>query len=127
MHLLLTADKFTLSFMCGMQLYLLHCFVFLLPTLINHSFTCNKVKCICYFTGANFVNYEGKSNIIRTLVFPIYLHKCRPAQVRHFVHSLLPFQCTWSSGPQACIFPPRRRFLVGCATIYVPLPTLLCP
>jgi len=28
--------------------------------------------------------YEGKSKIIRTLFFPIYLHKCRPEQVRHF-------------------------------------------
>jgi len=28
--------------------------------------------------------YDGKSKIIRTLVFPIYLHKWRPEQVRHF-------------------------------------------
>ena len=27
---------------------------------------------------------RGKVKIIRTLVFPIYLHKCRPEQVRHF-------------------------------------------
>jgi len=27
-----------------------------------------------------------------------------------FLHSLLPLRCTWSSGPQACLFPPRRRF-----------------
>jgi hypothetical protein len=36
-------------------------------------------------------------------------------------HSLLPFRCTWSSGPQACVFPPRR-FSVGRATIYAPHP-----
>jgi hypothetical protein len=33
-HRLLTADKFTLSIVFGLQLYLLHCFVFLLPSLI---------------------------------------------------------------------------------------------
>jgi len=44
-----------------------------------------------------------------------------------FLHSLLPFRCTWSSGPQACVFPPRRRFLVGRATIYAPLSAVLCP
>ena len=44
-----------------------------------------------------------------------------------FLHSLLPFRHTWSSGPQACIFPPRRRFSAGRATIYAPLPTCLCP
>ena len=44
-----------------------------------------------------------------------------------FLHSLLPFRCTWSSGAQACVFPPRRRFSVGRATIYAPLPALLCP
>jgi hypothetical protein len=40
-----------------------------------------------------------------------------------FLHSVLPFRCTWSSGPQACVFLPRR-FSVGRATIYVPLPAL---
>jgi hypothetical protein len=29
-----------------------------------------------------------------------------------FLHILLPFRCTWSSGPQACVFLPIRRFLV---------------
>ena len=42
-----------------------------------------------------------------------------------FLHSLLPFQCTWSSGPQDCVFPPR--FSIRRATIYAPLPALLCP
>ena len=43
-----------------------------------------------------------------------------------FLHSLFPFRCTWSSGSQACVFPPGRRLSVGRATIYAPLPALLC-
>ena len=65
--------------------------------------------------------YEGKPKIIRTLVFP-GLNK-----YVIFLHSLLPFRCTWSSGRQACVFPPRTRFSAGRATICAPLPARLCP
>jgi hypothetical protein len=52
----------------------------------------------------------------------LFTQKLRLNKYVIFLHSLLPFRCTWSGGPQACAFPPRRRFSVGRATIYAPLP-----
>jgi hypothetical protein len=71
--------------------------------------------------------YVGKSKTIRTLFFQFIYTTVGLNKYVIFLHSLLPFRCTCSSCPQACVFPPGSRFSVGRATIYSPLPSLICP
>jgi hypothetical protein len=53
--------------------------------------------------------HVGKSKIIRTHFFQFNYTNIGLNNYVILVHRLHPFRCTWSSGPEACMFPPRKR------------------